>query len=134
MKKILSLLIICLTTISQIYSQTNLQTSDEKVIVPVSTLKNALIVLEQRNYCYSNLEIVRDSVTNLSEIIKNKDTVIFNQTSIIGYKDSIITNYDKIVKNKDSEIKIYKNLYRKEKMFKWGGFSGVIVLLGLLII
>lgn len=94
-------------------------------------LRNALIVLEQRNFCYENLNIVRDSIYNLNQIITNKDTLLSFSDNIIVTKDSIIKKYQDIIVNKDKEITIYKQLYVREKYEKWGGIFSVILLIGI---
>ena len=129
MKKIFSILILCLITISQSYSQTNLQTSNklDSVLVPVKTLKNALIVLEQRNYCREQLTIVRDSITIQTKLILNQDTIITNLKEQGRLQSENIGNYQKIIVNKDQEIEIYKEKYNKEKRYKWYGIGGGIL-------
>jgi hypothetical protein len=96
------------------------------------TLRNALIVLEQRNFCYDNLNISRDSILKLNEIVDNKNTLIISSNSIVSLKDSTIKKYQDVIVNKDKEIEIYKNLYIREKYEKWGGILGIIVLIGVL--
>lgn len=115
--------------ISQIYSQTNLQKSNnlDSVLVPVKTLKNALIVLEQRNYCKQQLEVTRDSISIMDNIIKVQDSSIFNLNSQIDLYKKNIDNYVKIVENKDKEIEIYKSKYNKEKRYKWYGIGGGVL-------
>jgi len=114
------------------YSQTSSQKFSDSAAVPVITLRNALIVLEQRNYCYDNLKIIRDSVDTLSQIIVNKDVLIMNDETTISLKDSTIKKYENIIVNKDREIEIYRTLYNKERYEKWGGILGVIILIGIL--
>lgn len=130
MKKILSILILCLITISQSYSQTNLQTSNklDSVLVPVKTLRNALVVLEQRNYCRQQLTIVRDSVVLMENIINVQDSMIVNQKQQINLQKQNIDNYTKLVENKDKEIKTFKDKYNKEKKYKWYGIGGGIII------
>lgn len=132
MKKIWTFLILCLVVTSSSYSQRSSQTLSDSVIVPVVPLRNALIVLEQRNFCYENLTIARDSIYNLNQIITNKDTLIWLSDEIITTKDSVIKKYEDIIVNKDREITIYKDLYIREKYEKWGGIIGVLVLVGII--
>lgn len=115
--------------ISQIYSQTNLQKSNnlDSVLVPVKTLKNALIVLEQRNYCKQQLEVTRDSILIMDNIIKVQDSSIINLNTQIELYKKNVDNYVKIVENKDKEIEIYKSKYNKEKRYKWYGIGGGVL-------
>ena len=129
MRKIFNILILCLITISQSYSQTNSQTFNktDSVLVPVKSLKNALIVLEQRNYCRQQLTVVRDSVILMEGIVNLQDSMIINQKQQIELQRQNIDSYVKLVDNKDKEIKIYKDKYNNEKRFKWYGIGGGIL-------
>lgn len=114
------------------YSQTSFQKYSDSAAVPILALKNALIVLEQRDFCYNNLKITRDSIYSLNQIISNKDTLISGVESTVSLKDSTIKKYEDIIVNKDREIEIYRSLYNKERYEKWGGIIGIIVLIGVL--
>lgn len=106
-----------------------MQTSNktDSVLVPVKSLKNALIVLEQRNYCRQQLTVVRDSVILMEGIINIQDSMIINQKQQIELQRQNIDSYIKLVDNKDKEIKTYKDKYNNEKRFKWYGISGGIL-------
>lgn len=93
-------------------------------MVPVSSLRKALIVLEEKKYCNQQLGIVRDSILNQKEIINNNDTIISNQNKVISLLSENNKNYEKIIINKDTEIKHYQNLYNKEKRNKWIAIGG----------
>ena len=75
---------------SPIYSQKSSQNlSKDSCIVPVSTLRNALLVLKQRNNCYDEIKIVRDSVSIMSQQLVLKDSIISNKDQTINlYIDS----------------------------------------------
>ncbi len=126
MRKTFSILILCLITISHSYSQTNSQKSNnlDSVLVPVKTLRNALVVLEQRNYCRQQLTVIRDSVVLMENIISVQDSMIVNQKQQIELQKQNIDSYIKLVENKDKEIKIYRDKYNKEKRYKWYGIGG----------
>lgn len=115
---------------SQIYSQTSLQTSNklDSVIVPVKTLRNALIVMEQRNACREQLSVVRDSIVLQNKLILNRDTVINNLNYVKDTLKNNQQNYIKIISNKDKEITVYKDKYEKEKLHKWFGIGGGVIL------
>lgn len=90
-------------------------------------MKNALIVLEQRNYCREQITIVRDSVVLMENIISVQDSMIVNQKQQIELQKQNIESYIKLVENKDKEIKIYKDKYNKEKRYKWYGIGGGVL-------
>jgi hypothetical protein len=94
------------------------------VMVPVSSLRRALVVLEEKKYCNLQLGIVRDSILKQKEIINNNDTIISNQNKVISFLSENNKNYQKIILNKDTEIKYYQNLYYKEKRDKWIAIGG----------
>ncbi len=93
-------------------------------MVPVSSLRRALVVLEEKKYCNLQLGIVRDSILKQKEIINNNDTIISNQNKVISFLSENNKNYQKIILNKDTEIKYYQNLYYKEKRDKWIAIGG----------
>lgn len=93
-------------------------------MVPVKTLKNALIVLEQRNYCKEQLLISRDSITIQTKLILNQDTIISNLKEENRLLNENVDNLKKIITNKDKEIEHYKQKYNKEKRYKWYGIGG----------
>ena len=118
------------------YSQTNSNSKpkDTMVLVPVSSLRKALIVLEEKNNCIKQLEVARDTIKILDEQINNLDTIVTNQKNVISLLKENNSNYQTIVKNKDSEITYYKDLYGKEKRNKWFaiGGGGVMFILSIL--
>jgi len=118
------------------YSQTssNSKVKDTMVLVPVSSLRNALIVLEEKKYCLKQLEVARDTIKIQSEKIQNLDTIVINQNSIIDLLKQNNSNYKKVVENKDTEIQYYKDLYKKEKRNKWIaiGSGGTLLLISIL--
>lgn len=93
------------------------------VLVPVSSLKKALLVLEEKKYYVKLLEVARDTIKIEQEIITNLDTIIVNQEKSIMLLKENNENYVKVIKNKDTEILYYKDLYKKEKKQKWIGIG-----------
>lgn len=89
------------------------------VLVPVSSLRKALIVLEEKKYCENQLSIARDTISIQNQLILNQDTIITNQKNVIIILNDNIDSYKKIIENKDTEIKYHKELYKKEKRNKW---------------
>ena len=115
------------------YSQTNSsnKNKDTMVLIPVSSLKKALIVLQEKNYCISQLEVARDTIKTQQQLILNSDTIINNQAQVIVLLKENNENLEKVIKNKDVEISHYKQLYKKEKRNKWmfvGGGSALFIL------
>jgi hypothetical protein len=86
--------------------------TEDLVTVPTKTLKNALIVKNERDYLKNQITVVRDSVNILVIITNNQDSIIKNQDTSISlykkididrqkqleYKDNIITDYQKQIK------------------------------------
>lgn len=103
------------------YSQTNSnnKTKDSLVLVPVKSLRKALIVLEEKNFLEKQVKIVRDSVSLLVKKVNNLDTVVKNQEKEIKQLKENQDDYTTIIMNKNSEIKYYKELYEKERRHKW---------------
>ncbi len=73
---------------SLVHSQTP---SNDNCIVPCSTLKNALKVKVQYDYCYNQLSVTRDSILLLDSISLQKDTIILNKNKeIILLEDNVV--------------------------------------------
>lgn len=109
---------------SPIYSQKSLQTSSkDSCIVPVSTLRNALVVLQQRNNCYEEIKIVRDSVSIMSQQVLLKDSIIGNNNQTINLYIDSEKKYVETVKLKESIAEEYKKAYIRQRNLKWGGFA-----------
>lgn len=108
--------------ISPIYSQKSSQNlTKDSCIVPVSTLKNALIVLQQRNNCYKEIIIVRDSLSIVNQQLFFKDSIInYNNQTINFYLDNE-KKYIETVKIKQSIADEYKRAYIKQRNLKWAG-------------
>lgn len=107
------------------------QTDSSKCIVPCYILKNALIVKAERDYLKNTiLPLTQDSIQTLIYINKSQDTVIKNDSSIIRafYQNKIY--YNTIISNQSNQVDIYKNLYRKEKKYKYIGYGvGILSIL-----
>ena len=109
---------------SPIYSQKSSQTSNkDSCIVPVSTLRNALVVLNQRNNCYEEIKIVRDSVSIMSQQVLLKDSIIGNNNQTINLYIDSEKKYVETVKLKESIAEEYKKAYIRQRNLKWGGFA-----------
>lgn len=109
---------------SPIYSQKSSPTlSKDSCIVPVSTLRNALVVLHQRNACYEQISIVRDSVSIMNQQLLLKDSIINNNNQTINLYIDSEKKYIETVKLKESIADEYKRAYIKQRNLKWGGFA-----------
>ncbi len=109
---------------SPIYSQKNSQTlSKDSCIVPVSTLRNALIVLHQRNNCHEQIKIVRDSVSIMGQQLLIKDSIINNNHQTINLYIDNEKKYLETVKLKESIAEEYKKAYIRQRNLKWGGIA-----------
>ena len=109
---------------SPIYSQKSSQTlSKDSCIVPVSTLRNALVVLHQRNNCYQEIKIVRDSVLITNQQLLLKDSIISNKNQTINLYIDSEKKYVETVKLKESIAEEYKKAYIRQRNLKWGGFA-----------
>ena len=109
---------------SPIYSQKSSQTSSkDSCIVPVSTLRNALVVLNQRNNCYQEIKIVRDSVLITNQQLLLKDSIIGNKNQTINLYIDSEKKYIETVKLKESIAEEYKKAYIRQRNLKWGGFA-----------
>jgi hypothetical protein len=83
-------------------------------------LKKALVVKNERDYLTNQIGVARDSISILSTIVDNQDSVILTQdssislyrknesnyTSIIGKKDGILELKDKQIKQQKSKLKL----------------------------
>ena len=109
---------------SPIYSQkSSPNLSKDSCIVPVSTLRNALLVLQQRNNCYEEIKIVKDSVSIMSQQLVLKDSIISNNNETINLYIDSEKKYVETVKLKESIAEEYKRAYIKQRNLKWGGFA-----------
>jgi hypothetical protein len=109
---------------SPIYSQkSSPNLSKDSCIVPVSTLRNALLVLQQRNNCYEEIKIVRDSVSIMSQQLVLKDSIISNNNQTINLYIDSEKKYIETVKLKESIAEEYKRAYIKQRKLKWGGIA-----------
>ena len=82
--------------------------TDSTVIVPIKSLKNALLVKVERDNLKKELVISRDS-------IKAMDTIIFRKDIIISVLDSLIAIDKAKLADVAEKAKQYKNQYEKER-------------------
>ena len=119
---------------SLLYSQK--LSSDTLRCVPVSSLRNALIVKAKYDQCQEVVKNCRDSITILNKLVLTQDSSIEIKTKEIVLLKTNQTLYNGTIKEKDEMIETYKKKYLKEKKLKIFGFSvgGLGILLGLLVL
>ena len=95
--------------ISSVSSQQRL--SDSTVIVPIKSLKNALLVKTNRDNLKKELVVARDSISSMEKVILRQDTALFicDTTRLIledKVKDlkGIITSKDGMINERDKKI------------------------------
>jgi len=78
--------------------------SDSTVIVPIKSLKNALLVKTDRDNLKKELVIARDSISSMEKVILRQDTALFicDTTRII--LDSKVKDLKGIIVSKDGMI------------------------------
>ena len=103
--------------ISSALSQQRL--SDSTVIVPIKSLKNALLVKADRDNLKKELVVARDSISTMSTIILRQDSALFicdttrivlegkieDQKGIIKAKDGQIEERDKKIDDLESKFR-----------------------------
>lgn len=110
--------------------------SDTIRCVPVSTLRHALIIKAQNDQCQEVVKTCRDSITILSKIVDNQDTLIKIKTEKIVLFEKNQSLYDETLKNKDAIVDSYKKMYqkqKKQKIFAYG-IGCIGILLGLFVL
>lgn len=120
MKKNIIFLLVCLGIVSSVSSQA--LSSDSLALIPIKSLKNALLVKNERDYLNTQLRLSRDTINIQSNIIYNQDLTISNlidQTSAYkaneqGYEEAILYK-DSIIDLKNTQI---NHLNTKVKSFK----------------
>jgi hypothetical protein len=85
--------------------------SDSTVIVPIKSLKNALLVKTHRDNLKKELVVARDSISSMEKVILRQDTALFicDTTRLIledKVKDlkGIITSKDGMINERDKKI------------------------------
>ena len=124
-------LIICLIVLLLKSSLSHSQIDSSKGTVPCFTLKNALIVKAERDYLKNNiLPLTQDSIQTLIYINKSQDTIIKNDSNVIHRFHLNERDYEEIISNQNIQVNIYKDLYKKEKKYKYIGYGvGILAIL-----
>jgi chromosome segregation ATPase len=88
--------------ISSALSQQRL--SDSTVIVPIKSLKNALLVKADRDNLKKELKVSRDSITTMSTVIHFQDSALFVCDTTRTVLESKIGDLKGTIKAKDGQI------------------------------
>jgi len=112
-------------TISSAFSQQRL--SDSTVIVPIKSLKNALLMKIDRDNLKKELVVARDSISTMEKVILRQDTALFVCDTTRTVLESKIEDLKGTIKAKDGQI----NERNKKIADLESKFKGAIVALGL---
>jgi len=112
-------------TISSASSQQRL--SDSTVIVPIKSLKNALLVKIDRDNLKKELVVARDSISIMEKVILKQDTALFVCDATRLVLEGKIEDLKGTIKAKDGQI----NERNKKITDLESKFKGAIVALGL---
>ena len=88
--------------ISSVSSQQRL--NDSTVIVPIKSLRNALLVKTERDNLKKELTTARDSITTMNKIIFRQDTALYVCDSTRIILDKKVKDYEEVVKAKNGII------------------------------
>jgi len=112
--------------------------SDSTVIVPIKSLKNALLVKTDRDNLKKELVVARDSISSMEKVILRQDTALFicDTTRLIledKVKDlkGIITSKDGMINERDKKITDLEDKIRGAKAAVLIATIGLILSLAL---
>ena len=88
---------------------------DSTCCVPCKTLKKALIVKSERDFLKNQIGVTRDSISILSSVVVNQDSVIKTQDSSISLYKKNEENYNSIIKKKDGIIEVKDEQIKQQK-------------------
>lgn len=92
-------------------------------MVPCESLRKALIMKEDKTLLENKLVIVKDSITILNEVVSLQINLIDNKEKII---ESLVSSQElqvNVIIEKDKQISHYKKMVRKQKIYKFIGFT-----------
>ena len=88
---------------------------DSTCCVPCKTLKKALIVKSERDFLKNQIGVARDSISILTSVVVNQDSVIKTQDSSISLYKKNEENYNSIIKKKDGIIELKDEQIKQQK-------------------
>jgi len=119
-------------------SQTlSIDSPEEYCSVPCRTLKNALLVKNERDMLISRVIVMKDSISILSNIVLTQDSLIATQDSTISLYKENEEKYIKMLGNKDMIVGLKDKQIKKEKTKALAGWAiaalnGVLLVIKLL--
>lgn len=127
-------MVICLMMTLPLFSQK--PSTDSIKCVPVSALRNALIMKSEFDKTKIVLSECRDSVSILNKVVTSQDSLIVIKDQKISLLTDNINNYKEVVVNKDNIIGVKDEEIKKIKKQRNVGYGvGVLsILLSILIV
>lgn len=116
---------ICLTMTSLVHSQT---VSNNDCIVPCVTLKNALKVKVELEYCSNQLSLVRDSIHIMDKMLLQKDTLIMNKDKEIIFLNDNVKQTNQLAMEQAGRAEYYYDESQKQKRLKYLSIGGGILM------
>ena len=123
MKKTLVVSLLCLITCSPVLSQTLSPNNNKDCVVPCESLRKALVMKEEKKLLENKFQIVKDSVFILNQVISLQGELISNKDKEIVFYVKSQEAQSQIINEKDIQINQYKKTIRRQKIYKFIGFS-----------
>ena len=101
--------------------------SDSTVIVPIKSLKNALLVKADRDNLKKELVVARDSISTMEKVILRQDTALFVCDTTRTVLESKIGDLKGTIKAKDGQIE-ERNKKIEDLEAKFRGIVGAFFL------
>jgi hypothetical protein len=101
--------------------------TEEYCSVPCRTLKNALLVKNERDMLVNQVGVMRDSISILSDIVLTQNDLIINRDSVIIAYQTNETRYVEMLGNKDSIVELKNKQIKKEKTKALAGWAVAVV-------
>ena len=101
--------------------------SDSTVIVPIKSLKNALLVKADRDNLKKELVVARDSISTMEKVILRQDTALFICDTTRTVLESKIGDLKGTIKAKDGQIE-ERNKKIEDLEAKFRGIVGAFFL------
>ena len=101
--------------------------SDTLCSVPCYTLKNALVVKAEKELLQDQMLVARDSISILSNIVLNQDSLILTQDSTIVLYKANEERYVEMLGNKDQIIGVKEKQIQKAKNKALTGWAVAIL-------
>lgn len=109
------------------YSQKSLVKNNNDCLVPCHTLRTALGVNEEKKLIETQLKLVTDSLDVYKEIDKKQTQLIEGQKKEILLLTDNNKKFEGIISANNKIIDEYKREVKKQKTYKWIGYSTTIL-------